>query len=116
MQADIEGFEFDLFNELLRTDGVDLPEQISFELHYETQFPELRWAPRQKTAGEVALLATQLYLAGYRLLSREDNRFCDHCTEFTVARFRCPREPRSMVARVAAQTGQRAAAATTSSS
>lgn len=72
-QADIEGFEFDLFNELLTVDEVELPEQISFELHYITIVEELPWMPRQKTAGEIALLGTRLYEQGYRVLSREDN-------------------------------------------
>ena len=72
-QADIEGFEFDLFNELLTVDEVELPEQISFELHYRTNIRELPWTPRQKTAGEIALLGTRLYEQGYRVLSREDN-------------------------------------------
>lgn len=72
-QADIEGFEFDLFNEILTVDEVELPEQISFELHYRTIISELPWMPRQKTAGEIALLGTRLYEQGYRVLSREDN-------------------------------------------
>lgn len=72
-QADIEGFEYDLFNELLIVDSVELPEQISFELHYKVIDRELSWMPRQKTAGEIALLGTRLYEQGYRVLSREDN-------------------------------------------
>jgi hypothetical protein len=73
LQADIEGFEYDLFNELLTVDEVELPEQISFELHYKVIDKELTWMPRQKTAGEIALLGTRLYEQGYRVLSREDN-------------------------------------------
>jgi len=73
VQADIEGFEYDLFNELLIVDDVELPEQISFELHYRVIDKELTWMPRQKTAGEIALLGTRLYEQGYRVLSREDN-------------------------------------------
>ena len=75
---------------------MELPEQISFELHYESLFPELTWKPRRKTAGEMALLSERLYQAGYRIISREDNQFCKHCTELTIARFRCPKGPRSM--------------------
>ena len=54
-------------------DEVELPEQISFELHYKVIDKELTWMPRQKTAGEIALLGTRLYEQGYRVLSREDN-------------------------------------------
>ena len=67
-----------------------MPEQISFELHYETQFPAQDWHKRQRTAGEMALFARRLYEAGYRVISREDNPLCDHCSEFTVVRFQCP--------------------------
>ena len=74
-QADIEGFEYDLFDELLTVDEVELPEQISLELHYKVIDKELTWMPRQKTAGEIALLGTRLYEQGYRVLSREDNEY-----------------------------------------
>lgn len=56
-------------------DEVELPEQISFELHYKVVDKELSWMPRQKTAGEIALLGTRLYEQGYRVLSREDNQY-----------------------------------------
>ncbi len=67
-----------------------LPEQISFEMHYETQMKGQDWYGRQRTAGEIALFSRRLYEAGYRVISREDNRLCDHCTELTVVRFQCP--------------------------
>jgi len=69
---------------------VHLPEQISFEIHYETQMKGQDWYGRQRTAGEMALFSRRLYEAGYRVISREDNRLCDHCTELTVVRFQCP--------------------------
>ena len=47
-----EGYEFDLFDELLGGDYNLLPEQISFELHLITQFPSQPWFHRQKTIGE----------------------------------------------------------------
>jgi hypothetical protein len=98
LKVDIEGFEFDLFmDDLLAGDtregsagGRHLPEQIVFELHYQTQMKELSWFHREKTAGELALLAERMYLAGYRLLAREDNPYCGHCSEMTLARFLCP--------------------------
>lgn len=107
LKADIEGFEFDLFNEILTVDEVELPEQISFELHYRTIISELPWMPRQKTAGEIALLGTRLYEQGYRVLSREDNVLCPHCTEITIARFRCPKGPRSQTKKLALRMQER---------
>ena len=96
-----EGFEYKLFNQLVNSDDIPLPEQISFEVHWRTQMQTLSWQGRQKTAGELALLSTQLYHAGYRVISREDNVRCKHCTELTVVRFRCPIGPASMTAKVA---------------
>jgi hypothetical protein len=79
-----------MFDNMLAETGVSLPEQISFEFHYLTQMDGLDWWARQKTAGEIALLARKLYDAGYRVISREDNPQCPHCSEFTLVRFRCP--------------------------
>lgn len=57
-------YEYKLFQELLLEEDIELPEQISFELHYGTWMGQLPWHHRQKTAGEIALLATRLYGAG----------------------------------------------------
>lgn len=78
-----------MFESLLFEAGVALPEQISFELHYNTQMNDLDWYGREATAGEIAMLARSLYEAGYRLISREDNKLCPHCTELTVVRTLC---------------------------
>ena len=96
-----EGYEYQLFHEMLLEDGPDLPEQISFEVHWGTYTP-VTWWHRQKTAGELALFSRQLYEGGYRVISREDNAICPHCTELTVIRFRCPPAPTSMQAKLAA--------------
>lgn len=100
LKADIEGYEYDLFNQLLTEDGVALPEQISFELHYYTQMAQLDWHTRTLTTGELALFARSLYDAGYRVISRENNHACGHCAEFTIVQFRCPLGPRTMQGRV----------------
>lgn len=90
LKMDIEGYEYSVLYEIFDEKDVLLPEQISFELHYETQMPGLDWWGRQATAGEMALFSRRLYEAGYRLISREDNPLCDHCTELTAVRFQCP--------------------------
>lgn len=90
LKMDIEGYEYDVYEDILSETGIQLPEQISFELHYETQMPGLDWFGRQRTAGELALFSQRLYEAGYRFISREDNPWCDHCTELTAVRFQCP--------------------------
>ena len=70
--------------------GVNLPEQISFEFHYKTQMQDLDWFGRERTAGEMAIFSLRLYESGYRVISREDNKRCPHCSELTVVRFQCP--------------------------
>ena len=50
----------------------------------------LDWWGRKRTAGEMALFSRRLYEAGYRIISREDNPHCRHCTELTAVRFQCP--------------------------
>lgn len=90
LKMDIEGYEYSVLYEIFDEKGVALPEQISFELHYETQMPGLDWWGRQATAGEIAFFARRIYEAGYRFISREDNPLCDHCTELTAVRFQCP--------------------------
>jgi hypothetical protein len=102
LKADIEGYEFDLFHQLLINDGIELPEQIAFEMHHRTQMDGLDWYGREITSGEIALFARDLYEAGYRVISREDNQRCVHCVEFTVVRFRCPLGPRTALNRVRA--------------
>ena len=84
-----EGSEYDVFEDIL-SEGIDLLWQISFELHYITQMQDLDWHGRQRTAGEIAFLSQVLYEAGYRVISREDNPECKHCSEFTIVRFQCP--------------------------
>jgi hypothetical protein len=39
---------------------------------------------------EVALMATQLHAAGYRVASREENIWWEHGTEFNLIRMACP--------------------------
>jgi len=79
---------------------LELPEQISFEMHYSSIMGGLDWREREITSGELALFSRNLYDAGYRVISREDNRNCGHCSEFTVVRVRCPPGPRTMEERV----------------
>lgn len=93
LKMDIEGFEYDVLDELAdetTTMSVQgLPEQINVELHWSTPMAGLDWHRRQLTAGELAVLALRLDDRAYRLVSREDNPLCEHCAEFTLVRLRC---------------------------
>ena len=88
---DIEGFEYSVLSRMLQEKSAMLPSQIAFELHWQTQMTSLSWHRRTKTAGEIASLARALYDAGYRTLSRSDNKRCPHCTELNVFRLFCAR-------------------------
>lgn len=88
LKMDIEGSEYDVFDDLLSDLTVSLPEQIAFELHTAASSP-VSWRQRKMTPGEIGALAERLYLGGYRVLSRENNDLCDDCVEYTLARFFC---------------------------
>ena len=90
MKIDIEGFEYQVLSTMLRERSPALPSQLAFELHYSTQMTMLGWRHRERTAGEIALFARDLYDAGYRTLSRADSRRCPDCSEFNVVRLFCP--------------------------
>lgn len=89
LKIDIEGFEFDviesLYESFIKTSGsLILPFQISFELHYGKPHFNV-----SLTAGEISLLWIQLADLGYVVVSREDNRYCADCSEYTVVRAFC---------------------------
>ena len=100
LKIDIEGFEWPLFEswpELAdrASDEMILPMQILVEVHYQTQFPQLRTprvGPRMdfRFGRDTVNLQAHLLRMGYIVVERDDNRFCPHCTELTLVRTRCP--------------------------
>ena len=81
LKMDIETYEFDVFHHLLAEPySPQLPYQISFETH----FLHLFGLP----AAHLALFE-QLYYAGYRLVSHENNVQCRSCNEWTMVRVYC---------------------------
>ena len=97
--------EYSVLGAMLRARSANLPSQLAFELHWRTQMTTLSWYGRTKTLGEIATLARLLYDAGYRALSREDNRRCPHCSEFNVVRLFCPPAPPELSAEVEEAAG-----------
>ncbi|GAQ84755.1 hypothetical protein KFL_002040140 [Klebsormidium nitens] len=82
-KMDIEGGEWDVFQDLLRSESAHLlPYQLSLELHW-------CMSGRRKTVADVAMLMHLLYDVGYRVISREDNVLCECCTELTFIRAFC---------------------------
>jgi hypothetical protein len=103
-KVDIEGWEWPLFEswpELLDpvpSSQMLLPMQIMVEIHYRTKFPGLLALCNQtnpqvrefKFASDMVELKAHLVKMGYIVVSRQDNRFCRHCTELTLLRIFCP--------------------------
>ena len=94
LKMDIEGWEWSVLPALLNTGKngsikhSNLPEQMSFELHYVTNKAGkgLSWYNRMKTPGEIAIFMDWLYrIGGYMLIDRRDNFVCMSCSEIVVA-------------------------------
>jgi len=89
LKFDIEGFEWQLFeNELLKEGNTVLPDQISFEMHTDGAKP---WAvPKENTDGyrnhEVNKVFLEFHKLGYRVVSKELNRHDHACAEFVMVR------------------------------
>jgi len=85
LKFDIEGFEWRLFEEELLTSS-SLPAQLSFELHSEGANP--RFVPVANVKGkgftEVNKLFLDLFDVGYRVASKEVNRWDPACAEFVL--------------------------------
>ena len=98
-KIDIEGFEWPLFEswpELADSHSpeVVLPYQILVEIHYQTQFANLRHPGVNRRADfrfgrDMVNLQAHLLRMGYVVVQRDDNRACPHCTELTLVRARC---------------------------
>ena len=93
MRWDIEGFEYDLFHDMLYEVSLRsrLPRVMQFELHYRAlMHSRPQWRLREKTAGELALAGVQLYDAGFRALASDPNVGCEACYEYTILQTSCP--------------------------
>lgn len=94
LKMDIEGFEYrvveSLYKDVLRgAPGAEqlMPLQISLEVHTQTHFSVLPWARAPGlSAAELDALWVPLTDLGYVVVSREDNRLCEQCSEFTAVR------------------------------
>jgi hypothetical protein len=96
-KADIEGYEWPMFEAWpilteMQSRTVTLPMQVLVEVHYQTQMKELHWNKRKdyKFSTDMINLQTRLLKMGYAVVVRDDNTHCQHCTELTLVRIRCP--------------------------
>lgn len=86
LKMDIEGFEYSILREMMKTSPHLLPYSISFELHSRSSERGVPWSQRNRNAGEIALFIDYLMRFGYMLVDRHDNIFCQSCSEIVVAR------------------------------
>jgi hypothetical protein len=94
-KIDVEGFEYDIFSQMIRQEHLRLkessskgaaismlPQQIQVEFHWGTRMTGVEWMSRTRSAGEIALLLDAMYLGGgYLAIHLDFNRFCSTCME-----------------------------------
>jgi len=105
LKADIEGWEWVVLDEVVHSVvPSSLPQQIAVEIHLRTQaksvpgfktqakrnvpgFPEVGGFPSAKVSslpnptGKLQQLRARMAVAGYELINRNDNPWCNHCSE-----------------------------------
>ena len=91
LKADVEGFEWDVFDAIARSGAALLPFSISVEVHLWTEIREVRWQGRWRRPEETAAWMETLRSVGYALVDRHDNPLCGYCSEITLARIAPPR-------------------------
>ena len=103
LKADIEGFEWDVFDALARSGAESLlPFSVSIEVHLWTEVKEVRWQGRWRRPDETAGWMETLRSVGYALVDRHDNPLCSYCSEITLARIAPPRNAAGAPARIPA--------------
>jgi len=81
-KIDVEGFEYDIFTQMINESTSLLPRQIQVELHWATRMTSLPWMPRTRTAAEIALLGSTMFNAGgYMPIHLDFNPHCTSCME-----------------------------------
>ena len=93
LKLDVEGYEFQVIPAILALPPTIQPVQIGFEVHLITYLNAgPLYAQRAKDSlwfikdySDVGLLFFELKsIGGYKLISREDNPFCQHCSELVI--------------------------------
>jgi len=86
LKMDIEGYEFQVLKNIIDT-GINLPDEIAFEVHYDTDIAALNPTNQYKSSAELAVFFEYMYRSGqYLLIDRRDNHLCLHCTELLMGR------------------------------
>lgn len=81
-KIDVEGFEYDIFTQMINESPHLLPLQIQVELHWATRMTPLPWMPRARSAAEIAMLGSMMFNAGgYMPVHLDFNPHCTSCME-----------------------------------
>jgi hypothetical protein len=89
LKMDVEGFEYDVFTSMVRSDSNTLPEQIIVELHWATKMTNLPWTLRTRQTGELAILFAMLFYSGYLPVFTFFSPYCAPCLEVLFVRVMC---------------------------
>lgn len=95
-KIDIEGYEWPQFSSWpiltdIRSWQTTLPMQVLVEVHYQSQMPELAYDLYDfKFPTDMIRLQEHFLRMGYAVVLRDDNEICQHCTELTLIRIKCP--------------------------
>ena len=92
IKVDIEGYEFDVIDSWyaawLEDPSVPLPMQAAFEIHSAVGMVG-RIDTRDTLRKMLVDLMRKVVAMGYVIVSREDNPWCDRCTEIVIVRALC---------------------------
>ena len=91
LKMDIEGFEWDVLESIVRSGSTLLPFSISVELHVWTEVKQVAWQGRWRSVHETSTwMREMLSRGGYTLVDRHDNPLCSYCSEVVLARLLSP--------------------------
>jgi hypothetical protein len=86
-KIDVEGYEYDIFTQMVNHNPELLPRQIQVELHWATRMTGLPWMPRMRSSAEIALLMAMLFnVGGYMPVKLDFNPYCTSCMEVLLFR------------------------------
>jgi Methyltransferase domain len=81
-KIDVEGYEYDIFTQMVNNDHALLPQQIQVELHWGTRMTGLPWMLRMRSTAEITLLMAMMFnVAGYMPVKLDYNPYCKSCME-----------------------------------
>lgn len=86
-KMDVEGYEYDIFTQMVNDGHALLPRQIQVELHWATRMTGIAWMLRMRSSAEIAMLMGMLFnVAGYMPVKVDFDSGCKTCIEVLLFR------------------------------